>query len=305
MIAAGALIASCSLDVGGVAPPMGQGQGGATTGDSASSSTAAATAASSGGSVDGGRAACPTGLAGPALILIDGPQGSYCIDSTEVTSADYKTWLDATPVPLSPPNIAECGWNKDYKPAMTGVEDCKPEHYDPIKKPTYPVACVDWCDAYDYCRWAGKHLCGKIGGGRLDDFNDYKDPAKSEWMQACSANGSRQFPYGEVYQKKTCLADDENGVVGDGELGEALPVKSKAGCVGGYPDLFDMSGNVWEWEDTCLLMGNPEDDRCRARGGSFWDDVPLLGCGSDTFPGHTRQFANKNVGFRCCADVVK
>jgi segregation and condensation protein A len=32
---------------------------------------------------------------------------------------------------------------------------------------------------------------------------------------------------------------------GDGESGEAIPVKSKDGCVGGYPDLFDMSGNVW------------------------------------------------------------
>jgi hypothetical protein len=32
----------------------------------------------------------------------------------------------------------------------------------------FPITNVDWCDAYAYCAGIGKRLCGKIGGGTLD-----------------------------------------------------------------------------------------------------------------------------------------
>src|SRR5882762_10794278 len=38
---------------------------------------------------------CPVRLAGPAMVKVDSASGAYCIDSTEVTNAHYKAFIDA------------------------------------------------------------------------------------------------------------------------------------------------------------------------------------------------------------------
>ena len=52
--------------------------------------------------------------------------------------------------------------------------------------------------------------------------------------------------------------------------GTLVPVASLPGCQGGYPGVFDMSGNVEEVEDSCDDAGT-----CYSRGGSFVDDPAL------------------------------
>jgi formylglycine-generating enzyme required for sulfatase activity len=70
-------------------------------------------------------------------------------------------------------------------------------------------------------------------------------------------------------------------------------------CEGGYPGIFDMSGNIWEWEGSC--SGSAPNDACLMRGGSYFENSETdLGCPSNVNP--TRDTTALTIGFRCCAD---
>jgi formylglycine-generating enzyme required for sulfatase activity len=174
--------------------------------------------------------------------------GSFCIDRTEVSVESYAVFVAAVMPGNDPNQPASCAWNTSYAPAISATA------------PDHPVLGVDWCDAYAYCAWAGKRLCGKIGGGP-NPYDSFADKASSQWYAACSQDGLKAFPYGDVYDPLACNGGD------DPNPGPA-PVGGTPGCEGGYPGIFDMSGNVWEWEDSCAADTGAT-DACRARGGSL------------------------------------
>src|SRR5260370_40886093 len=58
---------------------------------------------------------------------------------------------------------------------------------------TWPRTSVDWCDALAYCTWAGKHLCGKIGGGPIPVAQVLTANA-SQWFLACGGPGGASHP---------------------------------------------------------------------------------------------------------------
>lgn len=149
----------------------------------------------------------------------------------------------------------------------------------------YPVVCVSWCDAYAYCKGVGKRLCGKIGGGAVDWSADYNS-LLSQWYPSCSKQGVYTFPY------------DHYACNGSGKgYQAALPVGSLPTCQS-YVGLFDMSGNVAEWEDSCE-GSTGHSDECRSRGGSFIDSNYYLAC--DGVVRFTRSLRSGNLGFRCCS----
>jgi formylglycine-generating enzyme required for sulfatase activity len=84
-------------------------------------------------------------------------------------------------------------------------------------------------------------------------------------------------------------------------VGATIPVASRPSCGGGYSGLFDLSGNVWEWEDSCDGTSGAS-DRCRVRGGSFTDTSANLACGYGTDAYAVRNHTPAIYGFRCCAD---
>ena len=257
---------------------------------------------SSGGSGTGGTGGtttCPTNLPGPPLLEIPKPGGgSYCIDRSEVTNSQYKTFLDASKTGIFVP--VECSSNESYAPATSGTT-CTNTHFEPALEPTHPVTCVDWCDAVAYCAWAGKRLCGDIGDGPVS-VTDFANPSRSQWHNACSMGGQRKFPYGNTYAGVYCNGLDYNST-------RAIAVVTAANCQGGYAGLYDMSGNVREWEDGCDGSGN-----CLQRGGSYldWDSSSTsLRChsGSDTTTSPTPPTAPRfersaQRGFRCCLTLL-
>ena len=65
----------------------------------------------------------------------------------------------------------------------------------------------------------------------------------------------------------------------------------------GYTGVYDLSGNVWEWEDSCDGQSG-QNDSCRLRGGSFNDGNDNLRCGDDNYD--YRSGSYDFVGLRCC-----
>ena len=231
-----------------------------------------------------------------------GPSGDFCIDQTEVTNEQYYAfWLDTErgrDVGAQPP---QCLFNKDYTPQYPGGFADPP----PADGRELPVVYVDWCDAFMYCKWAGKRLCGAIGGGTLDlnsPTKEFNDVTKGEWFGAC-ANGfaNTKYPYGSTFRAGTCIDATFAGDAGGAPT--ERPVRSALDCHGTATDfaqVFDLSGGVREWEDNCQPPKGG-DEGCATRGGAFADiTAPQLAC--DDGRSLPRKSTHPHVGFRCCAN---
>jgi len=207
------------------------------------------------------------------------PMG-YCIDSTEVTRDQYQAWLNTNPSTAG--QISACSWNNSFMPSRD---------WPPLTNLNYPVTYIDWCDAYTYCIGVGKHLCGKIGGGS-NGYADYANANLSQWYAACSMNGTRTYPYGNTYNPDTCNGYDSNH-------GGPISIRALSGCQS-YSGLYDMSGNVAEWEDSC--EGPARWQYCRLRGGGFCQKLrgQHMACGLAQY-GNNRDNNDMRYGFRCCS----
>lgn len=231
---------------------------------------------------------CPAGAGeggmGPEMARM--PEG-FCIDTTEVTRAQYAEWLESAPDTSG--QGAACATNDDFTP---------PCQWPPGARPDNPVVCVDWCDAKAYCEAAGKRLCGSIGGGAYA-FESYADPEVSEWHAACTSGGSYEYTYGDELDTSICRGADAE-VAADWGWGDA---GSFAGCHSPdapYASVYDLSGNAAEWDNSCV--GEGAEDGCRIRGGSFEHNEHGLRCAMGARLEWPRMRAVAAVGFRCCAD---
>ncbi|TKD09782.1 formylglycine-generating enzyme family protein [Polyangium fumosum] len=268
---------------GGSGGAGGIGGGGGIGGDGAGGSGGSGGTGGSSGS-GGGPLACPDIPNTPTMVMVQAPNGGpfYCIDSTEVTNLQYLEWVETKPTVVQP---AQCEGNTTFAPSKVPSKD------------SLPVADVDWCDALAFCAAHGKRLCGQIGGGALLFNESAGNPAKSQWHNACAGGGAKAHPYGDAYNATAC-----NGQ--SAEHGNVVPVKNLPTCEGGFPGIFDMSGNVWEWEDSCyetpgdMPAGNP----CRRRGGSYTASDHDMDCSSASTT-LARGSSNANTGFRCCVDL--
>jgi formylglycine-generating enzyme len=226
--------------------------------------------------------------------------GTFAIDRYEVTVGDYRAFLDTRP--MLDGQSAECAWNDTFVPGIlsesvralfadagiTPDPGCAATFAGQIERGELdrPVACIDWCDAAAFCRWAKGRLCGGADGESLVYLTD-KMPTRGEWWSACSQEGASAYPYGNDYVAGTC--NDSNTRLFD---------------VGSYPGcqargVFDLSGNVAEWEDACDGYSSPpEMTNCLRRGGAFWNDATNLTC--ETWREGSRGGLDPTTGFRCC-----
>lgn len=131
-------------------------------------------------------------------------------------------------------------------------------------EPAFPIAnhpreMVSWYQAIAFCRWLSDKL-----GYEVDLPHEY------EWEVAARYPENWIYPWGDIF-------DAEKANIDESGLGQTTPV-------GMYPEgrnptleLYDLSGNVWEW---CRnKFENPDDDSTDRsgdtrvlRGGSWYDD---------------------------------
>jgi formylglycine-generating enzyme len=229
------------------------------------------------------------GTAGPRMIQADG----YCIDSTEVTVAQYMQFVGDAGAAGDFGQVPVCAWNVEFAPVTDGTDDprCTPANVDPTFRPNFPITCVDWCDAFAYCEWAGKRLCGAITGGpaSFDSFS-----TNSQWFLACATTANTTYPNDSNDGGRCILNASESVQVGT------------TNCNGGYPGLTDMVGNVEEWVDSCNNQGELSDDAggtafdyCHDEGDEFQENFHGTGCGDNDIDNRNEFWAG--IGFRCCS----
>lgn len=253
------------------------------------------------GTCNAGQCSCPAGM--QIAARKDGT--NYCIDEIEVSKFAYNQFIKAGVLPAT--QIDAC---KTANGTFTPRDAWIPSNSYPTGLATsdvalafnysLPVHYVDWCDAYAYCAWAKKELCGSTNGGAAD-YTKGKDETADAWYNACSGHGDLQYPYDtSSYNRNACNggqgvgapSDDANagprqvspprsgyGAVGSKDEGIYASVNgSLTGtyaetdinfktCVGGFTKIYGMSGNVAEWENSC--ESDSATAKCRARGGSY------------------------------------
>lgn len=246
---------------------------------------------------------CNSAAPGPRQIALTTPTGvSYCIDSTEVTQAHFAAFL-AKAEQFKPSWPEFCADTKLEAPAPW--EDDKPgncgQFYTPEQQPNKPMGCVTWCQAYAYCQWAGKQLCGKPEGGTVPT-DAGEDATQSAWFNACSSWGKTKYPYGDEFVPGRCTDEEwlkKNHGEGPYDNLDLIPdVGSSQECHGTeapFSEVIDLSGSVVEFEDNLASKGGVTG--VRIRGGSMLTKEKA--CADVAYVDPRIPIAS--VGFRCCA----
>jgi formylglycine-generating enzyme len=248
---------------------------------------------------------CPSGR-GPSMVRVPYPDGTFCIDSTEVTRAQYATF---TADIAAKGAAGEMSLEKaDICPAIAveAKPDCMQEKtVCKTNCDNHPQVCVNWCAAYAYCKWAGKKLCGGTDGKAIKTFAG--EPRNNTWLLACgngvASDGTlrTRYAYGETPNDQACNSPRVDACL-RGEC-KTVPVGSLPNCQGQgpYKGVFDLAGNVAEFIDE---RDSQRVKSVGARGSSFDDRLAegeANGC-ADVNIQTDSDIATPQVGFRCCAD---
>lgn len=182
--------------------------------------------------------------------------GDFYIDIHEVTNRKYKEFVKAT---------------ERKEPRGWFIYGYKKDEVD------HPITLVNYKDADDYCKWAGKRL-----------------PTEEEWERAARGTDGRRYPWGNEWTRgraNTSLS----GLVGTTPVGSYPDGKSPVGA-------FDMAGNLWEWTSSDFTdpLSQATAKAKVVRGGSWG----LTHRFASTYfrVGYNPTTVINNIGFRCARD---
>jgi formylglycine-generating enzyme len=249
---------------------------------------------------------CPSGR-GPSMVRVPAPNGTFCIDSTEVSRAQYELFTSevarkgaAGEAGLARADICQNVTVTPSAECLRGPSVCK------ANCENHPQVCVEWCAAYAYCKWAGKRLCRGLDKMPIKSFTGA--PKDNEWLVACG-NGvasdgtlTSRYPHGNSLLEGACHAPSLDSC----QLGgcATVPVGSFPGCRGQGPfgGVFDLGGNVAEWTDERDAL-RPESVRAWGAAAGFpLERGSKTGCEDFVASVDDVSSVPDYIGFRCCAD---
>jgi hypothetical protein len=200
---------------------------------------------------------------------------AYWIDSTEITTDQYRVCVDAGSCP-SPSTRT---------------------YYDQPVYGDYPVTYVDYQGAVSYCLWAASQTGQVIGL-----------PTEAQWEKAAAWDPvnevARTYPWGNEPVSPERLRYNESNV-----NRPAAPVGSYPLGISAY-GTYDMAGNVWEWtadwfDETyytrtgvSLDPQGPISGSSRTTRGGSWTRDGRLAVSSVRNPVRPTTASNE-IGFRC------
>ncbi|HTV22056.1 MAG TPA: SUMF1/EgtB/PvdO family nonheme iron enzyme, partial [Polyangiaceae bacterium] len=253
----------------------------------------------------------------PALSLARPPHAvtvrGFCLDTHEVTSADYAACADAgdcTPAHATT-HFAEASEAGNSPASVSESRDlCNAERPG---RERHPINCVSHDQAAAYCA---------MRGGRL--------PTEAEWEFAARGVSSRAFPWGDELPTRAhvnaCGKEcerwhEELGVKGDVRELMYAADDGYAGTapVGSFPrgrspeGVDDLIGNVFEWTAEGLYpydrspatdpRGPADADAFVIRGGNFNSALREFLDPALRFAMHRDSYSH-GVGFRCAAEPL-
>jgi formylglycine-generating enzyme required for sulfatase activity len=222
---------------------------------------------------------------------------AFTIDRTEVTNADFASWLDTVPgLVVESGRLVRASGELllDLHPAFSGLSAYAGRLRARPGQANRPVVQVTWAAARRYCEAQGKRL-----------------PTEAEWERAARGPAGAAFPWGE--RRPSC----ESAVFARGS-GQACSSPgggpSEAGATSGdrsVEGVLDLAGNVSEWVEDGFEATLPDCPApCRdpvvrggteksCRGGN-WGSLAEM-CRA---AGRGRRAATEvspHIGFRCAA----
>jgi hypothetical protein len=152
----------------------------------------------------------------------------FAIDSSRVSRHDYELF-QSTNVPFQRSEYCTqefANWRAPLRSVSMDQDE--------------PITFVTWCQAEAYCKWTGRRLCGRRGGGPLtvQDVESATREDHDEWYAACVSGNSdiEDLP-------PTSSSEYLNGTAEeDGALGTI--VASYPGCSGWTTLDWETSGNL-------------------------------------------------------------
>jgi formylglycine-generating enzyme required for sulfatase activity len=213
------------------------------------------------------------------------PVAAFDLDKREVTNAEYAAWLNANIDlwQLTSHNIVTLA--RDSTLSLIRAEQCgdgltitsENRAHVTVEAARWPVACVSWYGAREYCRAHGKRL-----------------PLDAEWELAAKGAEGRSFPWGSDLPRQDGVAFELGREPGahPRPVGESPQDISPEG-------VHDLGGNVAEWVED----GRGDPSVKTLRGGGFASIGPchLLSSGCARILAHKYQ---KDIGFRCARSVI-